>query len=187
MAFLGQAVRRGLRLLLSHRLSVAVVAGLLAALAVSNSWRVAPLTVRGLPPATAVEMVVEDLRVEPRSRANILVLKEKRSPRYLTMAIGDSEARAIARELAHETPRRPMTHDLLQSVVGRLGAKVVWVVVTDFADDVYYAQIVMERGGGHLALDSRPSDAIALALRAQAGIYAERTVLDRAGIAPPTY
>lgn len=187
MAFLGRAVRRGLRWLLSHRVGVAIVAGLLAALAVSNSWRLAPLMPRGSPPATTVEMVVEDLRVDPRSRANILVLKEKRSPRYLSIAIGDSEARAIMRELAHETPRRPMTHDLLQTVVARLGARVVWVVVTDFADDIYYAQIVMERGGWRLAVDSRPSDAIALALRAQAGIYAERAVLDRAGIAPPTY
>lgn len=129
-----------------------------------------------------IEMVVESIRVSLVNYQRVVILKEKNAERYLPIWIGPSEADAIAIELQEVTVQRPLTHDLLRSVIQTLGARVVSVVVNDLANDTFYARIAMDVDGRHVEVDSRPSDAIALAVRVKAPIYAEEKVLDRAGI-----
>ncbi|HVB96944.1 MAG TPA: bifunctional nuclease family protein, partial [Chloroflexota bacterium] len=129
-----------------------------------------------------VEMVVESVRVNLQTYQRVVVLKEKGSERYLPIWIGNSEADAIVIQLQSVPVPRPQTHDLLKTVISELGAKVTRVVVSDLADDVFYARVNIDIEGRHLEIDSRPSDAIALAVRIQAPIFAEDTVLDKAGV-----
>jgi uncharacterized protein len=130
-----------------------------------------------------IEMVVESVRVNLQNYQRVVVLKEKESDRYLPIWIGNNEADAIVMQMQSVQVPRPQTHDLLRSVINELGAKVTRIVVTDLAEDVFYARISIDLDGKHVEVDSRPSDAIALAVRAQAPIYAEDTVLDKAGVA----
>jgi uncharacterized protein len=130
-----------------------------------------------------VEMVVESVRVNLQTYQRVVVLKEKGSDRYLPIWIGNNEADAVVIQLQNVPVPRPQTHDLLKSVVGQLGGKVTRVVVTDLSEDVFYARINIDIDGKHIEVDSRPSDAIALAVRVQAPIYAEDNVLDKAGVA----
>jgi bifunctional DNase/RNase len=129
-----------------------------------------------------VEMVVESVRVNLQTYQRVVVLKEKGADRYLPIWIGNNEADAIVIQLQNVPVPRPQTHDLLKNVIHQLGARVTHVVVNDLADDVFYARIHLELDGRHIEVDSRPSDAIALAVRVQAPIYAEDTVLDKAGV-----
>jgi bifunctional DNase/RNase len=130
-----------------------------------------------------VEMVVESVRVNLQTYQRVVVLKEKGSDRYLPIWIGNNEADAIVIQLQNVPVPRPQTHDLLKSVIGQLGARVSHIVVNDLNDEVFYARINIDLDGKHVEIDSRPSDAIALAVRLQAPIYAEDTVLDKAGVA----
>lgn len=130
-----------------------------------------------------VEMVVESVRVNLQTYQRVVVLKEKISERYLPIWIGNNEADAIVIQLQNVPVPRPQTHDLLKSVIGELGAKVTRVVVSDLADDVFYARVNIDVGGKHVEIDSRPSDAIALAVRVQAPIFVEEAVLDKAAVA----
>lgn len=129
-----------------------------------------------------IEMVVESIRVSLMNYQRVVILKEKASDRYLPIWIGPAEADAIAIELQKVAVPRPLTHDLLRSIISELGATVTAIVVNDLANDTYYARILLDVGGRHVEVDSRPSDAIALAVRVKAPIFAEDTVLDRAGI-----
>ncbi|HEY3083514.1 MAG TPA: bifunctional nuclease family protein [Chloroflexota bacterium] len=130
-----------------------------------------------------VEMVVESVRVNLQTYQRVVVLKEKSSDRYLPIWIGNNEADAIVIQLQNVPVPRPQTHDLLKAVISQLGARVTHVVVSDLSEDVFYARISVELDGRQVEIDSRPSDAIALAVRLQAPIYAEDTVLDKAGVA----
>jgi len=112
----------------------------------------------------------------------VVILKQKDAERYLPIWIGPAEADAIAVRLQEVNVPRPLTHDLLRSVIDSLGAQVQSVVVNDLANDTYYARIVLEVNGRSLEIDSRPSDAIALAVRARVPIYVDDGVLDRAGV-----
>ena len=128
-----------------------------------------------------IEMVVESVRVNLMSPSRVVVLKECDGPRYLAIMIGSGEADAIAVKLqGHETPR-PLTHDLLKQVIETVGGSVTHVVVTDLVDTTYFATIVLDIGGSRYKLDARPSDAIALAVRANTSILVEPAVLDDAG------
>ena len=129
-----------------------------------------------------VEMVVESVRVNLQTYQRVVVLKEKGSDRYLPIWIGHNEADAIVIQLQNVPVPRPQTHDLLKAVISQLGARVSHIVVNDLADDVFFARINIDVDGKHVEIDSRPSDAIALAVRMQAPIYAEDTVLDKAGV-----
>ena len=129
-----------------------------------------------------IEMVVESVRVNLQTYQRVVVLKEKDADRYLPIWIGNNEADAIVIQLQSVPVPRPQTHDLLKSVITELGAKVTRIVVNDLADDVFYARVLMDIDGRHVEVDSRPSDAIALAVRVKAPIFAEDTVLDKAGI-----
>jgi bifunctional DNase/RNase len=112
----------------------------------------------------------------------VVILKEKEAERYLLIWIGPTEAEAIAMRLGDVSPPRPQTHDLLRSVIDAVGAHVTHVLVNDLNNDTFYARIILEQNGQTVEIDSRTSDAIALAVRAQVPIYAEESVLDRAGI-----
>lgn len=129
-----------------------------------------------------VELTIESIRVSLMNYQRVVVLKEKDSDRFLPIWIGPAEADSIAVQLQEVAVARPLTHDLLKSIIGSLNARVESVVVNDLANDTFYARIVLEANGQQLEIDSRPSDAIALAVRANVPIYAEESVLERAGI-----
>jgi bifunctional DNase/RNase len=129
-----------------------------------------------------IEMVVDSIRVSLMNYQRVVILKEKETNRYLPIWIGAAEADAIAVKLQGVSVPRPLTHDLIQSIVDALGAKVNSIVVSDLKNDTFFAKIVLNVDGGQMEIDSRPSDAIALAVRVQAPIFAEEVVLDRAGI-----
>jgi bifunctional DNase/RNase len=127
-----------------------------------------------------VEMQIRGLMIDPVTNMPIVVLKDVASDAVLPIWVGIFEANAIALELEKTATPRPMTHDLLRNLARGLNAVVRKVVVSELRDDTFYAVIWMEHDGETVALDSRPSDAIALALRWDCPIYASRAVLDNA-------
>jgi bifunctional DNase/RNase len=127
-----------------------------------------------------VEMQIRGLMIDPVTNMPIVVLKDVASDTVLPIWVGIFEANAIALELEKTATPRPMTHDLLRNLALGLNAVVRKVVVSELRDDTFYAVIWMEQDGETVALDSRPSDAIALALRWDCPIYASRAVLDNA-------
>ena len=129
-----------------------------------------------------VEMTIESIRVSLMNYQRVVILKEKSSDRYLPIWIGPAEADAIAVQLQDVSVPRPLTHDLLRSVIDTLGAVVNHVLINDLSNDTFYARIVLDVNGGPLEIDSRPSDAIALAVRAKVPIFADELVLDKAGV-----
>jgi hypothetical protein len=114
----------------------------------------------------------------------MVILKELDQDRYLPIWIGTYEAEAITIELLGRKAPRPLTHDLLKSVVGAMGGHVSHVLVNDLRNDTFFARVVVDQNGKKVEVDSRPSDAIALAVRVEAPIFVEDDVLDRAGIFP---
>ena len=133
-----------------------------------------------------VEMVVESVRVSLTTQNRVVILKDKATERYLLIWIGPLEAWAIASAVAGVPPARPCTHDLVKSVVDELGAKVTQVIVNDLREETFFARIIMDSSGRHIEIDSRPSDAIAVAVRVKAPIYVEESVLTSAGVTPDT-
>jgi bifunctional DNase/RNase len=131
-----------------------------------------------------VEMTVESVRVHMLSSQHVVILKAADRDRYLPIWIGPWEANAIAMRLQGMSPERPLTHDLLASMLESLQVHVDRVVVSDLAEETFHARIFMEADGRRLEIDSRPSDAIALAVRASTPIFATEAVLDRAGVTP---
>jgi bifunctional DNase/RNase len=129
-----------------------------------------------------IEMLIDSIRVSLMNYQRVVILKEKESDRYLPIWIGPAEADAIAVKLQDVTVARPLTHDLLRSVIDVLGAKVSSIIVSELKNDTFYAKIVLNVDGGQMEVDSRPSDALALAVRADVPIFAEEVVLDKAGI-----
>jgi bifunctional DNase/RNase len=131
-----------------------------------------------------IEVIIDSIRVSLMSQHRIVVLKEMNGERYLPIWIGPFEADAITVELQEVPPPRPLTHDLLKSIIRELGGRVVHVLVSDLRNDVYYARIVIEINGRQIEIDSRSSDAIALAVRVKAPIYVAETVMNQAAIKP---
>ncbi|MFQ5933308.1 MAG: bifunctional nuclease family protein [Dehalococcoidia bacterium] len=129
-----------------------------------------------------LEMTIESIRVSLMNYQRVVILKEKESDRYLPIWIGPAEADAIAVKLQDVSVPRPLTHDLLQSVISDLGGAVNSIVVSDLSNDTFYAKIILEVNGNMLEVDSRPSDAIALAVRVKAPIFVEESVLSKAGV-----
>jgi uncharacterized protein len=127
-------------------------------------------------------MTIESIRVSLMNYQRVVILKEKSSDRYLPIWIGPAEADAIAVQLQDVSVARPLTHDLLRSVIDNLGAHVTYILVNDLSNDTFYARIVLDVNGGPMEIDSRPSDAIALAVRAKVPIFADETVLSKAGV-----
>ncbi len=129
-----------------------------------------------------VEMTIDSIRVSLMNYQRVVILKEKMADRYLPIWIGPAEADAIAVKLQGINVPRPLTHDLLRSVVDALGATVNSIIVNDLKNDTFYAKIILNVDGGRMEVDSRPSDALALAVRVEAPIYVEEAVMDKAGI-----
>jgi hypothetical protein len=136
-------------------------------------------------PKLAAPQEVEVLAayLDPATQAPVVMLRGKRDKRSFPMMIGPAELNAIAIPLNHVTPPRPLTHDLFLTLFGRLKVSLRNVVITDFRDDVYYAVLHLQSATGDLTLDSRPSDAIALALRAGVPVLVEDQVFDKAAAA----
>jgi bifunctional DNase/RNase len=133
-----------------------------------------------------IEMTVDSVRISVVDYQRVVVLKEKEAERYLLIWVGSSEAGSIAMALQGIAPPRPLSHDLMQTLLKELGVTVTEVLVNDLVDDTFYAQIKLESAKGSFQLDSRPSDAIALALRVEVPIFVDPDVLKRAGIVPQT-
>ena len=129
-----------------------------------------------------VELTIESIRVSLMNYQRVVILKEKDSDRYLPIWIGPAEADAIAVRLQEVAVARPLTHDLLRSIIDSLGASVDYVIVNDLSNDTFFARIMLQIDGRVMEIDSRPSDAIALAVRVQVPIYADESVLEKAGV-----
>jgi len=129
-----------------------------------------------------IEMTIDSIRVSLMNYQRVVILKEKTSDRYLPIWIGPAEADAIAVKLQGVSVPRPLTHDLLSSVIDTLGAAVNSVIVNDLKNDTFYARVILDVDKKQVEVDSRPSDALALAVRTGVPIYAEESVLDKAGI-----
>ncbi|MBU2535010.1 MAG: bifunctional nuclease family protein [Chloroflexi bacterium] len=129
-----------------------------------------------------IEMSIDSIRVSLMNYQRVVILKEKLAKRYLPIWIGPAEADAIAVKLQGVTVPRPLTHDLLSSVIDSLGAGIDSIIVSDLKSDTFYAKIILSVNGEQMEIDSRPSDALALAVRTDAPIFAEEAVLDKAGI-----
>jgi bifunctional DNase/RNase len=129
-----------------------------------------------------IEMVIDSIRASLMNYQRVVILKEKAAEHYLPIWIGPTEADAIAVKLQGATVPRPLGHDLLHSVILVLGATLNSIVINDLKSDTFYAKIILNVDGGQMEVDSRPSDALALAVRADAPIYVEEAVLDKAGI-----
>jgi uncharacterized protein len=129
-----------------------------------------------------LELTIDSIRVSPMNYQRVVILKEKDSDRYLPIWIGPAEADAIAVKLQDLSVPRPLTHDLLNTIIDTLGGKVQHILVNDLHNDTFYAKIVIQVNGNVREIDSRPSDAMALAVRTHVPIYAEETVMEKAGI-----
>ena len=115
---------------------------------------------------------------------HVVILKEKKNDRYLPIWIGMFEANAIAMKIQGMAPERPITHDLMTTTFGQLGISVSRIVVTALSEEVFFARLHLRQDGREIDIDSRPSDAIALAVRFECPIYVASEVLDRAGVIP---
>ena len=129
-------------------------------------------------------MQVDSIRVHMPSGQHVVILKDKAAERYLPIWIGIYEANAIALKITGITPERPITHDLMTNIFKDLGASVTRVEVSSLASDVFYARIFLAVDGRNVDIDARPSDAIALAVRAEVPILVADEVLEKAGVTP---
>ena len=127
-----------------------------------------------------IEMTIKGLMVDPVTNVPIILLRDADGQKVLPIWVGIFEANAIALQIENVSPPRPMTHDLLKNVINDLKASVQKVVVSDLKDNTFYALIYLSVNGEAMAIDARPSDAIALALRARAPIFVEDSVIDNA-------
>jgi len=130
--------------------------------------------------STQIEMTIKGLMVDPITNTPIVILRDKDGQRVLPIWVGLFEANAIALQIENVSTPRPMTHDLLRNVIYDLKASVQKIVVSDLQDNTFYALIYLTLKGETVAIDARPSDAIALALRTRAPIFVEDTVIDNA-------
>ena len=133
-----------------------------------------------------IEMTIKGLMVDPLTNTPIVILRDKEGERVLPIWVGIFEANAIAQQIENVAPPRPMTHDLLRNVIHDLKASVEKIVVSDLQENTFYALIYLDVRGETVAIDARPSDAIALALRTRAPIFVEDSVIEHAETADPS-
>jgi uncharacterized protein len=126
------------------------------------------------------EMVIKGLMVDPVTNMPIVILRDREGDRVLPIWVGIFEANAIALQIENIATPRPMTHDLLRNVIRDLNGRVEKIVVSDLKETTFYALIYLKVGAESIAVDARPSDALALALRTQAPIFVEEHVIDSA-------
>lgn len=136
-------------------------------------------------PVPPVPVTVRDVRLDQAMLAPVVLLETQKRDRVLAVVIGHAEAMAILSVLRREPPPpRPMTHDLLKNVIAQLGGKLERVVITRLEGGTFYASLIVRRGDAEVTIDARPSDGMALALRAGAGVFVAQAVLDEAGQDP---
>lgn len=132
-----------------------------------------------------IEVEVNSIRVSLMGQNRVVLLKDINSDRYLPIWIGQYEADAITVELQEKSLfKRPMTHDLLRNVIREMGGTLVHILVNDVRNDIFYARLVVDIEGRRVEIDSRPSDAIAIAVRAHAPIFVNESVMDKSSIQP---
>lgn len=131
-----------------------------------------------------IEVTVDSVRVSLLSQHRVVILKDVNEERYLPIWIGPFEADAITIQLQGIEVARPQTHDLLKSILEVVGAQVHHIVVNDLRNDTFYARIIVDSNGRRLEVDSRPSDAIALAVRVGAPIFVAESVMEKAAVIP---
>ena len=127
-----------------------------------------------------IEMTIKGLMIDPITNMPIVILKDKAGDRVLPIWVGVFEANAIALQIENISTPRPMTHDLIKNILTEIEAEVKRIVVSDLRDNTFYAMIYLDRDGETIAIDARPSDAIALALRTRAPIFVEDSVVESA-------
>jgi bifunctional DNase/RNase len=127
-----------------------------------------------------VEMSIKGLMIDPVTNMPIVILRDADNQRALPIWVGPVEANAIALQIENVSPQRPMTHDLLRTLLVELGTTLVRVVIADLREGTFYAYLELSRRGETIFVDARPSDAIALSLRAKAPVFVEAGVLDQA-------
>jgi bifunctional DNase/RNase len=126
-----------------------------------------------------VKMEIKGLLMDPVSNMPVVILRDSEKGLFLPIWVGIFEANAIALEMEKVATPRPMTHDLLRNLLAELDARVERIVINDLRENTFFARIYLARGDAHLSVDSRPSDAIALALRSNAEIFVEEEVLEK--------
>lgn len=131
-----------------------------------------------------IEVMIDSVRVSLMSQHRVVVLKDMNRERYLTIWIGPCEAEAITVKLQDMAAQRPLTHDLLRSAIRELGGRIVHVFINELRHEVFYARVVIDLAGESIEVDSRPSDAIALAVRASVPIFVAESVMDKAAREP---
>lgn len=131
-----------------------------------------------------VQVTIDSIRVSLMSQHRIVILKDTDTERFLPIWIGPYEAEAITVSLQEMEVQRPLTHDLLRNVLQTLGAEVLRVNITELKDDVFFARIIMQVNGQLLEIDSRPSDALALSVRAHVPIFVAESVMQEAASVP---
>jgi bifunctional DNase/RNase len=131
-------------------------------------------------PAAELRVEIKGLMLDPSSNVPIVILRDVENQLFLPIWIGISEAQAIASRIEGIEPPRPMTHDLLRTIVDQLGARVSKIVISDLKENTFFASLHLDRDGKEMVIDARPSDAIALALRTEAPIFVLQSVLDQA-------
>jgi len=129
-----------------------------------------------------IETTVESIRVSLVTQHRVVILKEVDGDRHLPIWIGAYEAEAIAMELQGVTPTRPLPYDLMRTMLGDLGATVERIIIADLSQEVFFARVIVDHSGRTHEIDSRPSDAIALAVRTGARIMVDDAVIERAGV-----
>jgi len=139
----------------------------------------------GPTPPSAQEVSVVAVMQDARSQQPVIVLEGKRDKRQILMAIGPAEATSIAVPLQGVVPVRPLTHDLFLTLFGRLQVSLIRVVITDLQDGIYYAILHLQSAAAPMQLDARPSDAIALAIRAKIPVFVEARVFDKSELLTP--
>jgi bifunctional DNase/RNase len=127
----------------------------------------------------SLEMKIKGLMIDPVSNMPIIILKDSTGDEVLPIWVGIFEANAIAMQMENIIAPRPMTHDLLRNVIEGLQARILKVEITDLRDNTFFAVINLDRNGESLSIDSRPSDAMALALRVGAPIFVQKGVLEK--------
>ncbi len=133
-----------------------------------------------------IQVKIDSIRVSLMSQHRVVVLKDVDTERYLPIWIGPFEADAITIQLQGVQVARPLTHDLLKSLIDEMGAKISHVMVNELKNDTFFARIVMDVDGQRMEIDARPSDAIALAVRANAPLFVADDVMAAASIVPET-
>ena len=131
-----------------------------------------------------IEVTLETLQMSLVSHHRVAVLRELEVPRYLPILIGPCEADAIANSLNNVPIPRPQTHDLIVNLLQALNASLVCIYVSELADNIYFARLVLDVGGREIEVDTRPSDAIAIAVRVGAPIFVTEEVMDEAAVLP---